>query len=397
MSNEIKKPSNGASEMSVAKYLMREFPEWKEQLKNLIHAYEMPFEYFCEKEAAYRLERLGISNTTCDYSSMVELIAKDLFESETFTDGEVAEQITSSVLEKDFCLDLKDEKQITFLKENYFKSELPLTLTGSKANLPFLASYVCKLNTEKTNRKMEVAFQNVLDSREKDCITTKELQELFLEFQKEYRDNQTRIKPPAGELVAEESPNLQHPGICVYLELENGDILDIALMEYHKEDEKSSIEVYDYEDVWSEDWTKTYSIDMSEVKKAFEDNESLQDNGNSLGEEYRLEWRTCIASEKDYFEFLVSCSLNTYNGTKYEQAARLFYHKGKDTVMVELQVPTGLMRMDGNIHNPWIAVFRVKDMQNCDTSNQIDNLLYEGEITFKNAKELMLQAARENI
>lgn len=124
MSNEIKKPSNGASEMSVAKYLMREFPEWKEQLKNLIHAYEMPFEYFCEKEAAYRLERLGISNTTCDYSSMVELIAKDLFESETFTDGEVAEQITSSVLEKDFCLDLKDEKQITFLKENYFKSEL---------------------------------------------------------------------------------------------------------------------------------------------------------------------------------------------------------------------------------------------------------------------------------
>ena len=65
--------------------------------------------------------------------------------------------------------------------------------------------------------------------------------------------------------------------------------------------------------------------------------------------------------------------------------------------MVELQVPTGLMRMDGNIHNPWIAVFRVKDMQDCDTSNQLDNLLCEGEITFENAKELMLQAARENI
>ena len=33
MSNEIKKPNNGASEVSVARYLMQQFPEWKEQLK----------------------------------------------------------------------------------------------------------------------------------------------------------------------------------------------------------------------------------------------------------------------------------------------------------------------------------------------------------------------------
>lgn len=270
MSNEIKKPTNKASEVSVATYLIQQFPEWNEQLKKLVYAYEMPYKYFCEKEAEFRLESLGISNTTSDYPCMVELIAEDLFNSDTFSDGEIAEQIASSVLKKDFCLDLKDEKQITFLKENYFKSELPLTLTGSKANLPFLASYVCELNTKKTNRKMEEAFWNVLDSREKDFITTKELQELFLTFQKEYRDNQARIKIPGGELVAEESPNLQHPGICVYLELENGDILDIALMEYHKEDKNSSIEVHDYEDVWSEDWTKKHSLDLSEIKKAFE-------------------------------------------------------------------------------------------------------------------------------
>lgn len=65
--------------------------------------------------------------------------------------------------------------------------------------------------------------------------------------------------------------------------------------------------------------------------------------------------------------------------------------------MVELQVPTGRMSMDGSIHSPWIDVFRVKDMQDYDTSDEIDSVLHEGEITFKNAKELMLQVARENI
>lgn len=138
MSIEIKKPTKAASEMTVAKYLMQQFPEWEEQLKKLVHAYEMPFQHFCEKEAEYRLGELGISDTIHDYSSMVELVANELFNSETFTDGDVADQITSSVLDKDFCLDLKDDKQVTFLKENYFQSELLLTLSGPKSDTPWI-------------------------------------------------------------------------------------------------------------------------------------------------------------------------------------------------------------------------------------------------------------------
>ena len=61
--------------------------------------------------------------------------------------------------------------------------------------------------------------------------------------------------------------------------------------------------------------------------------------------------------------------------------------------MVNLQVPTGRMRMN----NPWIDVFSVKDMQDYDSSNEIDSVLHEGEITFENAKELMLQVAREYV
>lgn len=68
MSNEIKKPSDEASEVSVARYLMQQFPEWKGQLKSLVRAHEMPFQYFCEKEAAYRLGELGISDTIHDYA-----------------------------------------------------------------------------------------------------------------------------------------------------------------------------------------------------------------------------------------------------------------------------------------------------------------------------------------
>lgn len=327
MSNEIKKPSDEASEVSVARYLMQQFPEWKGQLKSLVRAHEMPFQYFCEKEAAYRLGELGISDTIHDYASMVSFVANELLYSETYLDGDVADQIATSVLDKDFCLDLKDEKQVLFLEENYFKSELLLTLTGLKSDIPFLASFVCKTNIKKSNRNMEASFQKVLENHETDCcyITTKELQALFLSFQKDYRDN------------------------------------------------------------------------MSEVKEVFEGNESSQDSETALDEEYYMKWHTGIASEKDYNHFVAACLLNPDSVINYEQAAHLFYRKGKDTVMVELQVPTGRMSMDGSIHSPWIDVFRVKDMQDYDTSDEIDSVLHEGEIIFKNAKELMLQVARENI
>lgn len=399
MSNRIKKPNNGASEVSVARYLMQQFPEWKEQLKNLVHAYEMPFQHFCKKEAKYRLDELGIPDTIYDYASMVTSIANKLFDSETYLSGDVADQIASSVLDEDFCIDLKDEKQVLFLKENYFQSELLLDLSELKSNIPFLASLVCKENIKKSNRNMETAFQKVLENLETDYsyITTKELQRLFLAFQKDYRDNQARIKIPGGELVSEESSDQEHPGICVYLELESGDIIDLVLLENHSQDDKSTIEVYGYEDVWNENQTQQLSIDVSEVKKVFENNETLQDNGNPLHEEYRMEWSPGIVSKKDYNYFVAACLLDSNSLTNYEQAARLFYHKGKDTVMVELQVPTKCMCMDGNIHNPWIDVFRVKDMQDYDASDEIDSVLHEGDITFENAKELMLQVARENI
>lgn len=396
MSNEVKKPTNGASEETVVGYLIKRFPEWTVQLKNLFHAYEMPFQYFCEKEAKYRLDELGIPDTIHDYASMVSSVADELYNSESFTNGDAADQITSSVLDKVFCIDLKDEKQVLFLKENYFQSELLLTLSGLKTDIPFLASFVCKTNTKKSNRNMELAFQKVLENHETDCgyITTKELQELFLAFQKDYRDNQARIKIPGGELVAEESSDPEHSGICVYLELDSGDIMDLALMEHHNQDGKSTIEIYGYEDVWNEAWTQKYSIDISEAKKAFEDNEDLQDSENLLDEEYRMEWSTGITSEKYYNNFVASSLLDTDSVINYDQAARLFYRKGKNTVMVELQVPSGRMRMK---HNPWIDVFSVKDMQDYDTSNEIGSVLHEGEITFANAKELMLQVARENI
>lgn len=272
MSNEIKKPMNDASVEMVVEYLVQQFPEWKSQIKKLMRAYDMPFQCFCEKEAEYRLENLGISSDVYDYASMVSSVADELFNSETFTNGDVADQITSSVLDKDFCIDLKDEKQVLFLKENYFQSELLLDLSELKSNIPFLASLVCKENIKNSNRNMEVAFQRVLENFETDYdyITTKELQELFLAFQKDYRNNQARIKIPGGELVAEESSDPEHPGICVYLELESGDFIDLVLLENHSKDDKSTIDIYNFSDVWSEDWTNKSTIRLSEVKEALE-------------------------------------------------------------------------------------------------------------------------------
>ena len=49
MSNEIKKPSDEASKVSVARYSYEHFAV-ERAVKSLVRAHEMPFQYFCEKK-----------------------------------------------------------------------------------------------------------------------------------------------------------------------------------------------------------------------------------------------------------------------------------------------------------------------------------------------------------
>lgn len=72
------------------------------------------------------------------------------------------------------------------------------------------------------------------------------------------------IKVNGGKIFAEENMNPDFPEICVCLQLDNGEILNLVLVEHDKD---NSINLYHYEDVWNEDWTRKNTIDLNEAKK----------------------------------------------------------------------------------------------------------------------------------
>lgn len=81
---------------------------------------------------------------------------------------------------------------------------------------------------------------------------------------------QIRVPVKGGYIVAERNPDSDYDGITVYFETTDGDIMDIVLVESKRENEYDKTDVYCYEDVFNEDWTRKYSIDHEEIYEAFE-------------------------------------------------------------------------------------------------------------------------------
>lgn len=112
---------------------------------------------------------------------------------------------------------------------------------------------------------------------------------------------------------------------------------------------------------------------------------------------HRFEWNyKGIKNQQDYEQFVSDIKYDSRPLCNYEQAARLFYTNGNGKfVMIELQVPTSAMFENGEIHNPWLDAYEVKDMNDYDASNEIDSMRYEGKMTYDNAEGLMLLLAKE--
>ena len=98
----IEKPSVYAPEMCVAEYLMEQFPEYTTQLKSLMDYYQNPCWKFCENEARFQLNEMEIPDNIEGYSRMVYSIARSLFNSKKFLDGEISHEIASEVLDEKF-------------------------------------------------------------------------------------------------------------------------------------------------------------------------------------------------------------------------------------------------------------------------------------------------------
>ena len=80
--------------------------------------------------------------------------------------------------------------------------------------------------------------------------------------------NEIRVKVNGGYLVAGRNSDPDYDGIYIVFETDDGDIVDVVLTECKTENDKKKIDVYCYEDVYTEDFTKKYTLDNEEIYKA---------------------------------------------------------------------------------------------------------------------------------
>ena len=80
--------------------------------------------------------------------------------------------------------------------------------------------------------------------------------------------NEIRVKVNGGYLVAGRNPDPDYDGIYIVFETDDGDIVDVVLTECKAENDKKKIDIYCYEDVYTENFTKKYTLDNEEIYKA---------------------------------------------------------------------------------------------------------------------------------
>ena len=77
--------------------------------------------------------------------------------------------------------------------------------------------------------------------------------------------NEIRVKVNGGYLVAGRNPNPDYDGIYIVFETDEGDMIDVVTTE---ENYSGKIDVYCYENVYNEDFTRKYTLDSNEIYKA---------------------------------------------------------------------------------------------------------------------------------
>lgn len=83
-------------------------------------------------------------------------------------------------------------------------------------------------------------------------------------------NNEIRVKMNGGYLVAGRNMDPDYDGIYVVFETDEGTIIDVVLTECKAENDKKKIDVYCYEDVYNEDFTRKYTLDSEEIYKALD-------------------------------------------------------------------------------------------------------------------------------
>ena len=80
-------------------------------------------------------------------------------------------------------------------------------------------------------------------------------------------NKEIRVKVNGGYLLAGVNPDPDYAGIYVTFETDEGDLVDIVLTEC-KSKNNNVIDVYCYEDVYTEDWTSKFKLSIPEINRA---------------------------------------------------------------------------------------------------------------------------------
>lgn len=83
-------------------------------------------------------------------------------------------------------------------------------------------------------------------------------------------NNEIRVKMNGGYLVAGRNADPNYDGIYVVFETDDGVVIDVVLTECKEENDRKKIDVYCYEDVYNEDFTRKYTLDSEEIYKALD-------------------------------------------------------------------------------------------------------------------------------
>ena len=86
------------------------------------------------------------------------------------------------------------------------------------------------------------------------------------------KSNQIRVKTNNGYIIAERNPDPDYDGVSVLFETNQGDLFDLVLIESKKENNYQTIDIYNYEDVYNEDYTKKHEIYIYDMYLSIDQN-----------------------------------------------------------------------------------------------------------------------------
>lgn len=165
----------------IVKELSLLHPEYSEEFKILLNAYEMPFTHFCAIEAGFRLkECYGVDNTAESYQDLVEEVSDKLFNSEYYLDQDEADQIIEEAL-KEYAVTVSKMDDIY-----YFEEGRNVLFDASKSDYEVVARILCKVHHQDSLQLYDMILV-MLKKEGSRILSYKELEKIYQDCLRRYQ------------------------------------------------------------------------------------------------------------------------------------------------------------------------------------------------------------------